>query len=77
LIYIQSLGIFVTQAADNFPEFLYTLIFQIEYKILLHNSNVDRTLYIPNTPAKVTFPHTAIAATTPKVILKGYLDKWK
>ncbi|MGB7956160.1 MAG: hypothetical protein WCF23_19475, partial [Candidatus Nitrosopolaris sp.] len=41
LIYIQSLGIFVTQTANNFPEFLYTLIFQIEYKILLHNSNVD------------------------------------
>jgi hypothetical protein len=41
LIYIQSLGIFVTQTANNFPELLYTLIFQIEYKILLHNSNVD------------------------------------
>ena len=37
----QSLGIFVTQTANNFPEFLYTLIFQIEYKILLRNCNVD------------------------------------
>jgi hypothetical protein len=37
----HSLGIFVTQTANNFPEFLYTLIFQFEYKILLHNSSVD------------------------------------
>ena len=32
---------FVRQTANNFPEFLYTLIFQIEYKILVRNSNVD------------------------------------
>jgi len=33
--------ILITQTANNFPELLYTLIFQIEYKILMRNSNVD------------------------------------
>jgi hypothetical protein len=47
LICIQSLGIFVTQTANIFPEFLYTLIFQIEYRILLRNSNVDMHLLKP------------------------------
>ena len=35
----SSLGIFVTQTANDFPEILYTLMFQIENKILVHNSN--------------------------------------
>jgi hypothetical protein len=38
--------------ANNFPEFLYTLIFQIEYKILLHNSNVDTCRLIPTEVTK-------------------------
>jgi hypothetical protein len=64
----QSLGIFVSQTANNFPEFLYTTIFQIEYKILVHNSNIDMGYVHPNTPAIVSFPRTTITATNSKVI---------
>jgi hypothetical protein len=48
LIDLRSiLGIFVTQTANNFAESLYKLIFQIEYKIVLHNSNIDVHLLKP------------------------------
>jgi hypothetical protein len=35
---LGPIRIFITRTTNNFPEFLYTLIFQIEYKILLRNS---------------------------------------